>query len=116
MVKDFIFWLTSIAEENPIPDEVDCILFIASSQDGYCFLQMNGFEGVPDEHKNCFRPLEAQFFYSKELQNISEKILKYRIKYAIEEAFFDKNLKYEYKNKKIYLMLNKNMEYLFHNN
>ena len=92
MVDEFVFWLKSISDDNPIPDEIDCIVFIVKAKGKYAYLELNGYEGKPDFYKICYRPLEAQFFHSKNFNNISTKILNYRIKNLIEDAFVNKEI------------------------
>lgn len=113
MVKKFTFWLESIVEDDPLPDEVDIIVFKVNSNGKYKYLEMLGMEKEVNLNKETFRPLEAQFFSLKPILNSNYEVFEYRIKSLIEDSFDSKIIKQQYKNKKIYLYFNDRLQFLF---
>jgi len=113
MVKEFCFWLNSIIDKTPPTEEINTALLIIKKRNNYAYIELNFYEGEPSLNKPAFCPLEAQFFYHNLLNNVSDKILEYRIKNLIEEAFEDSSLIKIFKGYKIYLYNNEKIEYLF---
>lgn len=71
----FIFWLRGLIEDDPIPYEIDTLVFYINSHNEI------GFSGA--ETKNIkivdlffYYPLEAQFFYCPNLTNLMIKSTK----------------------------------------
>ena len=115
MVERFIFWLKAINFFEPMPDEIKCLLFVVIKNGKYAYLELRGFEKIPGENDSYYRPQEAEFFYSKELTNIDERLLIHRVKYLISEAFSDEVIKQIYRKEKVYLKYDNIIEYLFYN-
>ena len=112
MTQKLAFWLESIVEDDPLPDEVDVIVFKLNANGNYKYLELLGLENELNLNKETFRPLEAQFFDLKEILTKDERVFVYRLKTIIDEAFSSLVLKQQYKNRKIYLYVN-TFEFLF---
>ena len=113
MVNKFIFWIKSILEEFPMPDEIKYVVFNVKFAGKYKFLELKGYEQYPNENDNCFIPLEAQFFNCKELAKMKEKQFIYNLKYLIEECFSDEFIAFVLKGRSIFLYFNNKLELLF---
>ena len=113
MVDEFEQWLSSLIEDTPPSDELDSLLFILKKRGDFAHLELNFYEGKPTLNKLAFRPLEAQFFALKKLNNVDDKILFNRVKDLLDEIFFKSYFKNYFKSKKIYILFKDNIEYLF---
>ncbi len=105
MIEEFSFWLNSIVEDDPIPYEVKHITFMYIENNNSFFVCVGGNEFKPNTN-NMFDyfPLEAQFFYSKKMNEInSETYLKKLVVYCIDESFSSPYLKEQFMNRKIYI-------------
>ena len=112
MIEKFVFWLCGIVEDDPLPDEIQCILFIVKSNGNYKYLEMQGYEKGVDFTKLFYRPLEAEFFDIRELVTSNKNVFEYRLKSLIDEAFSSEVLKQQFIGRKIYIFIN-HLEYLF---
>ena len=83
MVEQFIFWLLGIIEDDPLPDEVECILFNTRINGNYKYIELKGYEKEPNINAVSFSPLEAQFFYSFTLAKMQNENFVYNAKYII---------------------------------
>lgn len=115
MVKCFAFWLESIVEDDPLPDEITTIIFKVNQKNKFAFIEMLALEGKPNISSQVFCPLEAQFFNVSKIYSSNKDVFFLRIKTLIEDAFDNKNIKIQYKNKKIYLYYNNLATFLFEN-
>lgn len=113
MIDTFIFWLNSIVEDSPIPDEVENIVFVVKENGDYRYLELRGYEETININSIFFRPLEAEFFTLTNLYHKGANVFIYKLKSMIDEAFFADGLKWQFKNRKIYLLYNDKLEYLF---
>ena len=113
MVNKFTFWLESIVEDDPLPDEINSILFKVDKNGGYKFIKLLGYSGVPNVNKIAYFPLEAQFFLDHTLAKQPTDKFLFNAKYIIEECFNSLILKKQFKGKKIYFQFNNVVEYLF---
>ena len=113
MVEKLTFWLLSIFEDDPLPDEINVLLFNVKTNGKYKYLEVKGYENFICDNSNSFFPLEAQFFDCLELAKLDDKKFYLRSKYIIEEAFSNNELKYILKKIKIYIRMNNSLEYLF---
>ena len=43
MIDKFAFWLSGIVEDDPLPDEIDNILFLIKTNGSYKYTEMRGF-------------------------------------------------------------------------
>ena len=102
--KSFNLWIKSIFETEHIDEEINMLYIIVKNKSKLTYLELCGFEGAYNVHKLCFHPLSAQFFTHKDLQNIQDKILIYRLKNIIQDMQDDMDLKYYIKKKKINIM------------
>ena len=112
MIKKFSFWLESIVEDEPIPNEINIIVFKLNQNGKYYFLELFGLEKQLNINKMAYRPLEAQFFCLKDLFLTNNSVMLYKLKNLIDTAFENCFLKEQFKNKKIYFFY-KNFEFLF---
>lgn len=112
MVSQMTLWIEGIVEDDPLPDEVDVILFKTKFNGNYKFLEMLGFEKCVNENAFLYRTLEMQFFKSKELASLSDAVFYNRCKYLIDEAFSSEILQYAFKGRKIFFEF-KQLEFLF---
>lgn len=112
MIKAFTFWLEGLIEDDPLPDEIDVIVFKINFNGKYKYLSLLGLEKQPNFNQVPYMPLEAQGFIINDLLKASEKVLLYKIKELIDEAFSSQVLKQQFKNRKIYLFY-KTLEFLF---
>ena len=113
MIEKFRFWLYSIVEQTPIPDEIENILFTLTIDEHGSFLKMEGFEKEINLNILCFRPLEAEFFAMGGYKHKNKDVIIYNVKEIIDESFSDNFLKEQFKKRKIYFMCNQKLEYLF---
>lgn len=113
MVEKFIFWLKSVFEETPLPDEIKNIVFKVNHAGKFKFVELRGYEQYPNENADCYRPLEAQYLNLKELAKMEEKLFIYNLKNLIEECFSDKLISFILKGKNIFLNFNNKLELLF---
>ena len=113
MVEKFVFWLSSIIEDDPIPSEIKNIVFNVVKNGEYKYLQLIGYEKYISNNSMCFMPLEAYYFDCKELAKLSDENFYLKSKYIIEEAFSNIILKNEFKNLNIYIKFNNKLELLF---
>lgn len=105
MIKSFSFWLESIVEDDPIPYEINHIIFMYEENNKSFSLCVGGTEFKPN-YNNMFDyfPLEAQFLCLKQLNEISDEMYyKKLIMFYIDESFSSQYLKEQFLNKKIYL-------------
>lgn len=112
MVSEISFWLESIVEDDPLPDEIELILFKTNFNGEYKYLELLGYEKEINENALPFRTLEMQFFKSKDLEKLKDITFYNRCKYLIEECFESEILKHEYRGRKIYFYFKK-LEFLF---
>jgi len=112
VVDEFIFWLESIVEDDPLPEEIDVILFKTNFNGKYKYLELLGYQTQINENSLSYRTPEMQFFKSKELAKLNDITFYNRCKYLIEECFSSGILKQQFSGKKIYFHF-KNIEFLF---
>lgn len=108
-----IFWLSSIVEDTPLPDEIKKIVIVVYSEKKNKYLKFLGYEKQIDINAPAFYPLEGQYFYYKDMLTLSEKEMILRIISTIEDSFYDKGLKHEYANREIFVYYGKNLKFLF---
>lgn len=113
MIKAFAFWLESIVEDDPLPDEVENIMFLVKENGEFKYLEFRGYEKGLNINSIFFRPLEAEFFSIMGLYHKNQKVFLNRLKLIIDEVFFNEELKIQFKNRNIYLMQEDILEYLF---
>lgn len=113
MVEKFIFWIRSIFEETPLPDEIKNVVFKVNYAGKYKFIELLGYEENSNLNINCYRPLEAQFFNCKELAIMEENAFIYNLKYLIEECFSDEFISFILKGKNVFLYFKNNFNFLF---
>ena len=113
MVKKFIFWLNSIFEASPLPDEIKYIVFKVNFAGKFKFVEMFGYELFPNENLDCFRHLEAQYFNCTELAKMEDNKFLFNLKYLIEECLSDEVISFILKGKSIFLYFNNKLELLF---
>lgn len=113
MLEKFIFWVESIFEDDPLPDEISIIVFNTIKNGKYKYLELRGYEKPLSFNNIFFRPLEAECFYCNDLARLKDDLFKVRVKWLIEECFVSKMLKYELKNVEIYFNFDENLEFLF---
>lgn len=113
MVEQFIFWLIGLVEDDPIPDEIKCILFETKINGKYKYIQLKGYEDEPNVNSLAFCPLEAQWFNNITLAKMYKDNFIYNVKYIINESISNDSLKEIFMNKKIYFKYLNNMEFLF---
>ena len=100
----FTFWLLSIVEDDPIPYEINHIVFVINQDNS---ITMGGCEQKPNLNNMFdYYPLEAQYFYLKNLSYL-------QIKNLIDESFSNEELKFQFKKRKIYCSYFDNIEFLF---
>lgn len=116
MITEFVFWLKSIVEDDPLPYEISSICFCYVQNGMAKTLMMGGCEFRPKiNYLFDYYPLEAQYFDCKLLRQFeNEKSFKQLICQVIDESFADDYLKKEFYGKKIYFgEYNKRLKYLF---
>lgn len=113
MVEKFIFWLKSVFEEMPLPDEIKHIVFKVNYAGKFKFVELNGYEQYPNDNIDFFRPLEAQYFNCNELAKMEDNLFEYNLKYLIEECFSNKLIAFILKGRTIFLHFNNKLELLF---
>ena len=116
MIEEFVFWLLSVVEDDPIPYEISNICFCYAQNGEAKTLFMGGCEYAPKlNYLFDYFPLEAQFFNSKQLDkflntNYYDKI----VCDLIDESFANDMLKKEFYGRKIYFGEYKDkLKYLF---
>ena len=62
MVNEFIFWLEGIVEDDPLPEEVNVIIFKTNFNGEYKYIELLGYEQEVNENSLSYRTLEMQFF------------------------------------------------------
>lgn len=110
MLQKFKFWLAGILEDDPVPDEIKFIVFKINSNGEFLYLEMLGLEEL-NLNLVCYRPLEAEFFSLKELSYKDQKVVIYRLKTLIEDAF-DADISEQLAHKKVYLYID-DFEFMF---
>lgn len=113
MVEQFIFWILGIVEDDPLPDEINCLLFETKINGDYKYLQLKGYEKEPNVNSISFNPLEAQFFNNRTLARMKKDNFIYNAKYIINESVANAEIINVFNNKKIYFKYLDNLEYLF---
>lgn len=113
MVDRLISWLEGLLEDDPIPNEIDIIVFNIRENGKYKYLELIGYEHCISENQIAYYPLEAQHFICKEIAKFDDEKFIFESKYLIEECFKSKILKFQLKNKKIYLKNNREINFLF---
>ena len=113
MNSTFEFWVSGIIEDDPLPDEIDCIVFNVKNNAKYVYVEMLGYEKTPNFNQIAYRPPEAEWYSSKQMQNIKNVLLKQRVRNAIDECFASPALKQQFKKRNIYLLFNGKCEFLF---
>jgi len=92
LVKSLEFWLLSIVEDDPLPDEIKIIVFNIISNGEFLTLSLTGFESLNNMNKVPYNPLEAQFYYDKKYLKLDAKSFIIKFKNAIDECFINKQL------------------------
>lgn len=113
MVENFKLWLEGLLEDDPVPEEIDILLFNIKSNGEYKFIELIGYENQINSNAITYYPLESQFYWNHALAKQDNKTFIFEVKYIIEEAFASLILKTQLKNKKIYLKCNNEINYLF---
>ncbi|MBE7082289.1 MAG: hypothetical protein E7378_01230 [Clostridiales bacterium] len=113
MVKQFTFWLEGIFEDDPLPDEIDTLVFNVRHNGAYKYVELKGYEKKFIANANFYYPLEAQFFGNKQLAKQSEGLFEYNVKLCIEECFASANLKQQCHNRNVYFSNGDKLEFLF---
>lgn len=105
MPEDFVFWIKSIVEDDPIPYEIDHLYFALSMKNKIASLCLGGREQnseIIDDFE--YFPLEAQFFFNRTFNNITDAYLaKLAIKQLLDYALDDVEIRKIFKNKKVYI-------------
>lgn len=112
MVDRFISWLEGILEDDPLPEEIDILVFNIRQNGKYKYIELIGYENHISENQIAYYPLEAQHFICNEMAKFDDEKFIFECKYLIEECFVSNILKYQLKNKKIYLKNNNKIDYL----
>ena len=105
MLEDFVFWIKSIVEDDPIPYEIKNIYFCLVKNKKAITLMLGGRE----TDKNCvcdfeYFPLEAQYFFNRSFNEIGDLYLaKLAAKNLIEESLFDKDILGIFKGKTVFV-------------
>lgn len=113
MVKQLEFWLEGIIEDDPIPEEIDILLFKVHKNGLYKYLELNGYEKEINNNSVTYYPLEAQFFNCKELAQLGDNLFYIRAKNIIEEAFSSSVLQQQLKGRKIFFQYGDRIDFLF---
>ena len=113
MVNKFIFWLKSIFENTPLPDEIKYIVFKVNFAGKFKFVELIGYEQYPNVNANCYLPLEAQYFNCTNLAKMEENLFVYNLKNIIEECCSDNFISFNLKGKTIFLLFKNKMELIF---
>lgn len=105
MPEDFVFWIKSIVEDDPIPYEIEHIYFALSLKNKISSLSLGGRELETEIIGNFeYYPLEAQFFFNQTFNNITDPYLaKLAVKELLDYALKDSEIKKIFKNKKLYI-------------
>jgi len=106
MTDKLAFWLEGIVEDDPLPDEINIIVFKLNFNGNYKYLEVIGLENELNLNGETYRPLEAQFFSLKDIMQKKDATLIFLLKTAIDDAFSSPILKQQYKKRKIYLYIN----------
>ena len=67
MKNEIAYWLKQIVEDDPLPCEIDVIVFKISFNGLYKYIELLGFEKEADFSQIAYMPLEAQGFKINEL-------------------------------------------------
>ena len=110
MLQKFKFWIAGILEDEPVPDEIKFIVFKINSNGEFLYLEMLGLEEL-NLNLVCYRPLEAEFFSLKGLNHKNNKVIIYRLKMLIEDAF-DADISEQLAHKMVYLYID-DFEFMF---
>lgn len=105
MPEDFVFWIKSIVEDDPIPYEINHLYFALSLKNKIASLSLGGRE-LGNEIIGDFEyfPLEAQFFSNQTFNNIIDSYLaKLAVKELLDYALDDPEIRKTFKNKNIYI-------------
>jgi hypothetical protein len=88
MYEDFLFWITSLVEDDPIPHEIKHLYFLISFKNNICSLSFAGSEIFYNPLYNFeFYPLEAYFFKNESFNNIKEiYVAKSAVKDLLEKS------------------------------
>lgn len=112
MVVKFTSWLEGLIEDDPLPYEINIIVFNIRQNGRYRYLECIGYEQEINQNSVAYYPLEAQCFLCHELAKLDDRIW-FECEYIIEESFSSKILKQQFKNKKIYLKYKEKIKFLF---
>lgn len=116
IIEQFIFWLESIVEDDPIPYEIQYVSFVYTKINSSFVLCVGGNEFKPNTNNIYdYFPLEAQYFNCPNLNSIKDELYYANlIKTCIDESFSSCILKQQFKNKLIYFgEYGKNLKFLF---
>ncbi len=114
--EEFIFWISSMVEDNPIPYEISCIYFVLDFSNRYCVLSFVGCELEENPLLNYeYFPLDAYNFENQSFLQIKDIYLaKITVKELIEQSLETPEFKSIFNNKKIFLCEKyKEIEYEF---
>lgn len=114
--EDFIFWVFSIEEDDPIPYEVFHLYFVISMRNNACALSLTGTEIFENPVTNFeFYPLEAYYFVNQTYNEIKDIfIAKITVKELVEKALENPNFKRIFKHKQIHITeYGENIDYTF---
>lgn len=113
MVAKFTFWLEGLIEDDPLPCEIDIIVFNTRQNGKYKYIECIGYEQEINSNSLAYYPLEAQCFLCGELAGLDNKNFCFECEYIIEEAFSSKILKQQFKNINIFFKYEDNIKLLF---
>lgn len=69
--NEFVSWLLSIEEDTPLPHEIKYFQFMIMRNNNIFNISVSGHELKPKRvNSGMYTPLEAQYFYNKELISI----------------------------------------------
>lgn len=103
--EEFVFWITSMTEDTPIPYEIKHLYFVLDFSNNYCVLSFAGSENKQNPFLNYeYFPLEAYHFHNINFFEIKDIYLaKITVKELIEQGLETKRFKKLFKNKHIYI-------------
>ena len=52
MVNEFKFWIKSILEQTPPPEEINSLLFVLNYSKNYGFIELNFYQDKPNQTSN----------------------------------------------------------------
>jgi len=113
MVNSLKFWLASIIEDDPLPDEIKTIVFNVGDNGKFLTLSMFGYETILNINKMPYNPLEAQFFFDKNSSKLPIQKYLIRLKNSLDECFIDKQLYNGFYKRKIYIRYKGEETFLF---